>query len=146
MRNSIVVTALTAFVLAGAGGCKKNTDIPVGVNLPLSDSLSAYGKATLEGVKLRARQINDAGGVNGMKIRLEIQDNRGKDTDTRSSFKKFTGVDGVVAVLGPITSTRSLAAKMDAPPSYSSSLFTDVTTAWRRFISPTASPTRLGSS
>ena len=114
MRNSIVLAALTAFVLAGAAGCKKNTDIPVGVNLPLSDSLSAYGKATLAGIQLRARQINDAGGVNGRKIRLEIQDNRGKDTDTRSAFKKFTGVDGVVAVLGPITSTRSLAAKMDA--------------------------------
>lgn len=114
MRNAIVVTAMAAFVLAGAAGCKKNTDIPVGVNLPLSDSLSAYGKNTLEGIELRVKQINAAGGINGRKIRLEIQDNRGKDTDTRSAFKKFTGIDGVVAVLGPITSTRALAAKMDA--------------------------------
>ena len=117
MRNWIAFVTWAAFVLAGAagaGGCKKSTDIPVGVNLPLSDSLSAYGKATLEGIQWRAKQINDAGGIHGRKIRLEVQDNRGKDTDTRSAFKKFTDVDGVVAVLGPITSTRSLAAKMDA--------------------------------
>ncbi|MCY2929306.1 MAG: ABC transporter substrate-binding protein [Planctomycetota bacterium] len=117
MRNSMWFMTWVASVLAGAaglGGCKKDTDIPVGVNLPLSDSLSPYGLATLDGIKLRVKQINDAGGINGRRIRLEIQDNQGKDTESRAVFKMLADMKDVVAVLGPITSTCALAAKLDA--------------------------------
>lgn len=111
--NRAIASVLAVSLLA-AGGCKKNDEIPVGVNLPLSGDLNAYGKATLEGIKLRVRQINDAGGIGGKKIRLEVQDNRGNKSDTRSIFKKLAGPDAVVAVLGPITSSNALGAKMDA--------------------------------
>ena len=40
---------------------------------------------------------------------------------------------------------RIVSAKIAAPPSGSSSRFTEVTTAWRRFRAPTASATRCGS-
>ncbi|HCE43076.1 MAG TPA: hypothetical protein DET40_05980 [Lentisphaeria bacterium] len=89
-------------------------EIKVGVNLPLSGNLTSYGKATLDGIKLKAEEINAAGGVNGSKLVLIIEDNKGDQTETRNAYKKLAGSDKVVAVLGPITSTNAIAVRRDA--------------------------------
>ena len=88
--------------------------INVGVNLPLSGALAPLGRSTLEGVRLRVDRINKAGGIAGRKIALVVEDNRGEKADSRSALKKLAEIDGVVAVIGPITSTNTFAAKIDA--------------------------------
>jgi len=89
-------------------------DIKIGVILPLSGNLVAYGKSTLDGIKLRMDQVNTKGGIDGKKIKLIIEDNKGDTTDSRNALKKLVGSNKVVAVLGPITSTNSLAIRRDA--------------------------------
>ncbi|HBC85358.1 MAG TPA: hypothetical protein DCZ94_00220 [Lentisphaeria bacterium] len=89
-------------------------EIKVGINLPLSGNLTSYGKATLDGMKLKADEINAAGGINGNKLLLIIEDNKGDQTETRNAYKKLAGSDKVVAVLGPITSTNAIAVRRDA--------------------------------
>ena len=89
-------------------------DIKVGVILPLSGNLTSYGKATLDGIKLKTEEINAAGGVNGNKLVLIIEDNKGDQTETRNAYKKLAGSDKVAAVLGPITSTNAIAVRRDA--------------------------------
>ncbi len=89
-------------------------EIKIGVVLPFSGSLLSYGKATYDGIKLRIDQINKAGGVNGRKIKLIEEDNKGDSTETRNVFRKLAASDKVSAVLGPITSTNSLAVRNEA--------------------------------
>jgi branched-chain amino acid transport system substrate-binding protein len=105
-----------AVVALAPAGCKKSTakQIKIGADLPLSGSLAPLGKSALEGMRLRVDQINQAGGIGGRQLVLIVEDNRGEKNDTRSAFKKLSEIDGVVAVIGPITSTNTFAAKIDA--------------------------------
>jgi branched-chain amino acid transport system substrate-binding protein len=99
---------------APAPAAPSGPDIKVGIDLPLSGPLVALGKSALDGVRLRVEEINRSGGVGGRKIALVVEDNRGEKADTRSAFKKLAEIDHVAAVIGPITSTNTFAAKIDA--------------------------------
>ncbi len=120
MTRTLGALAVMAMVLAvvalAPAGCKKSTakQIKIGADLPLSGSLAPLGKSALEGMRLRVDQINQAGGIGGRQLVLIVEDNRGEKNDTRSAFKKLSEIDGVVAVIGPITSTNTFAAKIDA--------------------------------
>jgi len=105
------------------GGCKSGSQaegnsttgaIRVGVTLPLSGALAPYGKGVLDGARLAVEKVNKAGGIGGRSLELVVEDNKGDKTDTRSSIQKLAGIDQVAAILGPITSTNSLAAKLEA--------------------------------
>jgi branched-chain amino acid transport system substrate-binding protein len=99
---------------ADAAPAPASGDIKVGIDLPLSGGLAPLGKSALEGIRLRADEVNQAGGIGGRKIVLVVEDNRGDKGDTRSAFKKLAEIDHVAAVIGPITSTNTFAAKIDA--------------------------------
>ena len=83
--------------------------IKVGVILPVSGPLTPFGKSTLEGIKFGIDEINKQNGVKGRPVKLIVEDNKGDKTQSVLAYKKLCGINRVVAVLGPITSTNSLA-------------------------------------
>lgn len=103
--------AVTAAVLAAGGLQAADAVVKVGVSLPLSGNLAPFGKPAAEGIRLRAAEINAAGGVNGVRLELVIEDNKGDATETVNVFNKLAGTDRVVAVIGPLTSTNALAIR-----------------------------------
>ncbi len=105
---------MAALVISGLCGAGIAGEIKVGVNLALSGNLASYGKATLDGIKLKTDEINAAGGIGGNKIVLIIEDNKGDQTETKNAYKKLAGSDKVVTVIGPITSTNAIAVRRDA--------------------------------
>ena len=106
MMASALISSLSSVGIAG--------EIKVGINLALSGNLASYGKATLDGIKLKADEINAAGGIGGNKIILIVEDNKGDQTETKNAYKKLAGSDKVVTVIGPITSTNAIAVRRDA--------------------------------
>jgi len=97
------------------GGAERQTapaanDIPVGVYAALTGGEGSFGKATLEGVQLAADEINAAGGVQGRKVRLVIEDDQGRAEDAASVVTKLITRDDVIAVIGENSSNQSLAA------------------------------------
>lgn len=74
--------------------------ITIGVNLALSGTLAAFGKAEQDATRVAQNQINSLGGVLGKKIKFEIVDDR---TDTATSKANFEGFFGrkLPVVLGP---------------------------------------------
>lgn len=84
-------------------------EIKIGVIQALSGQSAFYGQTTLDGIKLAVDQINEQGGVNGNKIKLIIEDNKGKAGESVIIAKKLISKDGVVAILGPTISTSCLA-------------------------------------
>ena len=74
----------------------------------MSGPLAPYGKNTLAGIEQRVREINDAGGVHGVELKLVAEDDKGDPAAAKTAFKKLTGIDRVVTVIGPITSTNVL--------------------------------------
>ncbi len=101
-------------VLALALGCTKkptNTnEILVGEFGSFSGSEATFGQSTSEGVKLAFAEINKKGGINGKQLRLISLDNQGKPEEARAAVQRLITQDKVVAVLGEVASSRSLAA------------------------------------
>jgi branched-chain amino acid transport system substrate-binding protein len=91
--------------LASAAG----PDIIVGEYGSMTGSEATFGISTDYGIKLAVKQINAKGGLNGRKIRLVSYDDQGKQQEVVTSVTRLIQDDHVVAVLGEVASSRSLA-------------------------------------
>ncbi len=105
---------VSAAALLAATALVAQDEIKVGVNLPLSGNLTAYGKGALDGVALNIEKINAAGGVNGKMLKLIAEDNKGDSTTAKNVYVKLAGSDKALCVIGPLTSTCALAVRRDA--------------------------------
>ncbi|WP_205962328.1 ABC transporter substrate-binding protein [Neopusillimonas aestuarii] len=96
-----------SFSMLGAA----NADtVKIGVNQPLTGPIAASGNYVLEGAKIAADEINAAGGVNGNKIELVVEDNKGNPTESANVTEKLIVRDKVPVILGAWGSTLTLAA------------------------------------
>jgi len=84
--------------------------IRVGVYGDLTGQTSSFGQSTKNGIELAVEEINAAGGVNGKKIELVIEDDQGRPEQAKTVVSKLINQDKVQAVLGEVASTNSLAA------------------------------------
>jgi branched-chain amino acid transport system substrate-binding protein len=84
--------------------------IKVGVYLSLTGSTATFGQTTREGIELAVKQQNEKGGFKGRKIQLIVYDNEGKTQETGTVVTRLIQSDKVVAVLGEVASTQSIAA------------------------------------
>ncbi len=69
-----------------------------------------YGAAIRNGFQLAAEQINAAGGINGNKIQLVIEDEQGKKEEAINAFKKLVFQDKVLMLFGPTLSNSAQAS------------------------------------
>lgn len=108
--SACLVAALSAALLAGCGGEKKdsasaNADkYVIGASFELTGNVANYGKSTLSGLKLAVDQVNKAGGVNGKQLVVVESDNKSEPAESGNSVTKLITQDKVVAVVGPATS------------------------------------------
>lgn len=103
---------IVALLLAG---CTKKENKPIAEILigqygGLTGSEATFGINTDRGIRLYIDEVNAKGGVKGRKIKLITYDNQSKAEEAASAVKKLITQDGVVAILGEVASTRSLAA------------------------------------
>ncbi|MDO5088699.1 MAG: ABC transporter substrate-binding protein [Leptotrichiaceae bacterium] len=115
----LLMSLLVVFVLSCGGkkeaaenGEKKMAEsdvIKIGVIGPLTGEVAQYGEATINGFKLKVKEINEAGGINGKKIELVISDSKGDSTEAVNIFKKMVSQDKVNLVVGEVISSASLA-------------------------------------
>ncbi|MCY4644417.1 MAG: ABC transporter substrate-binding protein [Bacteriovoracales bacterium] len=87
---------------AGAG------DILVGSVFPLTGPIATYGQESLNGIKLALETIN-AEGINGKKMRLISEDNKGEPTESANAVRKLINVDKVHVIFGSVASSNTLA-------------------------------------
>ena len=85
-------------------------DIPVGVYGALTGAEAAFGTSTVNGVRMAADEINAAGGINGRKIKLFIEDDQGRAEEAASVVTKLITNDNVLGLIGENSSNQSLAA------------------------------------
>jgi branched-chain amino acid transport system substrate-binding protein len=87
----------------------ENKEILIGHYASLTGSEATFGISTDNGIKLAVEERNAAGGVKGKQIRLITYDNQGKLEESASAVTRLIDQDKVVAVLGEVASSRSLA-------------------------------------
>ncbi|MEO7598387.1 MAG: ABC transporter substrate-binding protein [Opitutus sp.] len=100
--------SLSALILS-CRGATENT-IKVGEFASLTGKEATYGQAAHKGTLLAIEEINAAGGVLGRKLQLVSEDDQSKAGESATIAKKLISRDKVVAILGEITSGRTLEA------------------------------------
>ncbi|OWT75577.1 MULTISPECIES: ABC transporter substrate-binding protein [unclassified Achromobacter] len=101
---------LAAAVLAASLPAAHAADIKLGVAEALSGGAAQYGVAIRNGFQLAAEEINAAGGINGNKLALVIEDEQGKKEEAINVFKKLIFQDKVLMTFGPTLSNSAQAA------------------------------------
>ena len=115
MRHHKWVLALglcAASVLAGCGGNQGGSEdeILIGEFGSLTGTQATFGISTRNGIDLAIEQVNAAGGVLGKQVRVIVEDDQGLPSEAQTAITKLITRDQVVAVLGEVASSNTLAA------------------------------------
>ncbi len=115
MRKKLLAMAMGTLLMAGAlagcgGGAKQEAnDIKIGGDFELTGGVANYGKQAVNGIQLAIKQANANGGVLGKQLTLVLADNKSEAAEATNAITKLITQDKVVAVLGPATSSNTLA-------------------------------------
>ncbi|MDB5525857.1 MAG: transporter, substrate binding protein [Rhizobium sp.] len=101
LLSAVAVAAMVAF-----GGMAK-ADLLIGVAGPLTGANAAFGAQLQKGAEQAAKDINDAGGINGEMIKIVLGDDVSDPKQGISVANKFVG-DGVKFVVGHFNSGVSI--------------------------------------
>lgn len=104
MKISRLLFALAALVPT----LRAADTIKVGEFACLTGKDATFGQSQHKGILLALEELNAAGGVLGKKIELITEDNQSKSGESATVAKKLLSRDKVVAILGEVTSSRSL--------------------------------------
>lgn len=101
------VTGAVLLLLLGSFSCGQNEteEISVGVVVPLTGPLSSNGLQMKNGMELALGEINESPLLDGKEIRFIVEDSEGTPDGAERAYRKLIEQDGVVAVLGPFTSS-----------------------------------------
>ena len=106
-RLSLLLTALTLL----AASCARQSDtIKIGEYASLTGKEATFGQSAHKGIVMALEEINAAGGVLGRQLELIAEDNQTKAGESATVVKKLITRDKVVALLGEVSSGRSLEA------------------------------------
>src|SRR5437868_7196959 len=98
---------------AGGGGgnaAASGGDILIGEYGSLTGGQATFGQSTHNAIMMAMDEINSAGGVNGRKIKVLTEDDQSKQEEAANAVTKLISQNGVLAVLGEVASSCSLAA------------------------------------
>jgi len=116
-KSLIGFSAAAAIVLSVA--CTKKTEGPadagagdeilVGEVLSMTGAEATFGSSTNSGTLLAVDEVNAEGGIKGKKVRVITLDNQGKPEEAATAVTKLITQNKVMAILGEVASSRSLA-------------------------------------
>jgi branched-chain amino acid transport system substrate-binding protein len=121
--------AVGLILLAGCGGGQPKSDssgssqsspagsgevIKIGHYASMSGGTANFGQSSDKGSRLAIAEANAAGGVLGKQLELVTEDTRSQSTEARTSALKLIQQDKVVALLGEVASSNSIAAAPEA--------------------------------
>lgn len=113
MISLLTILVSMSFATGGSEDKKSSEPIKIGVTGPFSGDLASYGIPTAEAVKIIAKKVNDAGGIDGRQIVVVEEDDMCDPNQSTTVASKLVA-EKVVAVVGPICS----GATQSAMPTY----------------------------
>lgn len=108
MKRVCVVLAGMALILLSCG--KQGADIRIGEYGSMTGSRATFGTSTHQGILLAVDEVNAGGGIGGTAIRLMSEDDQGRPEEAATAANKLISQDRVIALLGEVASSASLAA------------------------------------
>ncbi|MBC7319962.1 ABC transporter substrate-binding protein [bacterium] len=110
MKRVFLMLLVVSLIISGVTSVYGAETIKVGLITPLTGPIATFGQSVEKGVRMAVDEINAKGGVLGMKIELFVEDNQAKAEESANIARKFIEQNKVVAILGPVISSNTLAA------------------------------------
>jgi branched-chain amino acid transport system substrate-binding protein len=112
VRRSLFFSMVMMFVslVLVANLCAESNEYRVGCAFAVTGAASWLGEPQKNTVEMLAREINDAGGINGKKLVLYIEDTQGDNTRAVNAVKKLIQKNKVSVIIGPSRSGTAMAA------------------------------------
>jgi branched-chain amino acid transport system substrate-binding protein len=101
-------TLAAAFLLTACGPKPATDTIKIGNYAAITGKDGTFGDSSTKATRLAIDEINAAGGVLGKQIELLVEDTQSKPGEASTVVKKLITRDKVVALIGEVTSSRSL--------------------------------------
>jgi branched-chain amino acid transport system substrate-binding protein len=105
-----LVFALAMASCGGGEGPDGTGDIVIGEFGSLTGTTATFGISSKNGIDMAIAETNAAGGVLGRQVRVIVEDDQSLPEQAQTAITKLITSDRVVAVLGEVASSRSLAA------------------------------------
>ena len=106
-----LILLVAALGLLALPSCRRATDtIRVGEYASLTGKEASFGQSSHKGIVLAFEEINAAGGVLNQQIELIVEDNQTRPGESATAAKKLIAREKVIALLGEVSSGRSLEA------------------------------------
>ena len=100
LATLILPAILALLVIACGGGEDENAPFRIGVMESLTGAGETYGTVALQSKQMALDEINAAGGINGRKLELVVEDSKCSAQDAITAYNKLTYVDGIKIILG----------------------------------------------
>ncbi|MBE8950690.1 MAG: ABC transporter substrate-binding protein [Quinella sp. 3Q1] len=84
-------------------------EIVIGANFEMTGNHAQYGANANNGLKLAVKEVNDAGGVNGKKIKIVEADSKSEAAESVNAATKLISDDKVIAIVGPAVTANVIA-------------------------------------
>ena len=103
--RAVAVAAAVLMLIAACAGCGGNSNAvyKVGATGPLTGDASSYGISVKQGAQLAFDEINENGGLNGVKFQFDIKDDKATAEDASTGYDTLFD-DGMQISLGSVTS------------------------------------------
>ena len=106
MKKIIVVLLLGLVALSCS---KEEKAIKIAAILPLTGSASQWGIPPRDAIEMAVDEINASGGINGRKIKLNVQDDQCEPAKGVSALQNILATEKPTAIIGAVCSSVSLA-------------------------------------
>ncbi len=115
MKRSFKFACLSAAAVVAAGlvvssgdavaGKLSGRSVKIGALVPLTGKGAEWGQTAKKSMEIAQEEINGAGGIGGVKLKVIFYDTQSKEAEGIKLFKKLTTRDKVLAVTGPCFSS-----------------------------------------
>jgi branched-chain amino acid transport system substrate-binding protein len=107
-----VLCLLCAIALVSCTGARSDSgsEIVIGEFGSLTGTTATFGISTKNGIDMAIDAINKSGGLLGKQVRVMVEDDQGKPEEAQTVVTKLITKDQVIAVLGEVASSRTMAA------------------------------------
>ena len=105
--SAVIVGMLLSVLLFSCA--KKEDAVVLGEFGSLTGVTATFGKSTQRGIEIAMDEANMAGGIEGIPIRIVVEDDQSKPEEAATAVKKLINQDKVIMVLGEVASSRTLA-------------------------------------
>ena len=99
----LLTVLMVAGVLCSCGGTGDSNEFFIGATGPLTGDAADYGIAVNNGAMIAIDEINAAGGLNGIKFRYEMKDDKATAADATIGYNALMD-DGMQISIGSVTS------------------------------------------